>query len=169
MDDNSPYQASPLATAPQVQVQANRLPREITGPIKHMWVLGFVLAGFALTGTVILAVVMYRQFQHGDASLVMALFTVGSVLLDAVMFSGLSWGVRRRSRAAACVMLGYYLIGQALFLTQGLSFVAVRLAIITVVLIVFIRGARATFAYHRYRMREHSQSPRDRISDDPAR
>ncbi len=151
MDDNSPYQAS--QTVPPIAASRPDtlgLPQNIARPIKHMWVLGFILSGFALVFSAILTVMMYRQFQHGDASLVMALFTVGGALLDALVFSGLAWGVRRRSRVAACILLGYYLVGQALFLTLGAGFVMFRLALITVVSIVFIRGTRATFAYHRH-------------------
>jgi hypothetical protein len=152
MDDNSPYQASrtapPIATSRQ---DTPGLPRNIARPIKHMWMLGFILAGFALVFSAILTVMMYRQFQHGEASLVMAFFTVGGALLDAVVFSGLAWGVRRRSRAAACILLGYYLVGQVLFLTQGVGYVLFRLVLITVVSIVFIRGTRAVFAWHRHR------------------
>lgn len=164
MEAQSPYQAShaamQVADPPR---RAHGLPKRIGTPIKHMWVLGFVLAGFALLFSALLGFTMYRRFLLGDVSLVAVLLTAGTMFADGVVYSGLAWGVRRNSRVAASCLLGYYLVGQAMFMMQDLGYAIVRVAIIVVVTTVFVRGTRASFAYHRHRHR--LRGPAGRVAD----
>jgi hypothetical protein len=169
VEEHSPYQASDATTVPDdAQLRANRLPQDISGPIKTMWVTGYVMATFALLISLILAFMMFRRLELGDVSTVEVLLTAGGAMLDAVVFAALSWAIRRHSRIAAWSILGYYLVGQALFLMQSSGAALFRLAVVTAVLIIFIRGLIAMNAYHRHLRRESHRPARGRISDDPA-
>ncbi|WP_313343554.1 hypothetical protein [Stenotrophomonas sp.] len=169
MHTDSPYQASQVVVAPDhEQLRANQLPHAIGGPVKHLWVLARVLCALALLASIAAVATQWGNFRDGTLSLLMLLLSAGGILVDAVVFAGLSWGIRRYSRAAACAMLGYYLLGQLLFVFQNQSFVLVRLAIVIVVSLICVRGIRATFAYHRHAAAEKGRPPRARLSDDPA-
>jgi uncharacterized membrane protein len=107
VEEHSPYQASDATTVPDdAQLRANRLPQDISGPIKTMWVTGYVMATFALLISLILAFMMFRRLELGDVSTVEVLLTAGGAMLDAVVFAALSWAIRRHSRIAAWSILG---------------------------------------------------------------
>ncbi|MGH8045003.1 MAG: hypothetical protein ACREOX_10350, partial [Stenotrophomonas sp.] len=148
---DSPYQASSVAVAPDPDaLHANRLPHAIGGPVKHMWILARVLCVMALLASIASMILRWDSYRDGNVTLLGLLLSTGGILFDAVVFAGLSWGIQRYSRTAACALLGYYLLGQLLFVLQNQFLILVRLAIVIVVALICVRGIRATFAYHRY-------------------
>lgn len=160
MEDNSPYQASltPPPISAKEQRPAIEVPGEITRPIKYLWVMGFIMSGVALLVALIVFNSMYQGFKRGDVAGLAVILAVGGLFLDAVVYAGLSWGIRRKSRAAACILFGYYLVGQALFTMQNIGSLMFRLSIMAIVLIFLYRGTRATFAYHRHVTQRRSEA-----------
>lgn len=159
MEDNSPYQASRVAPTAERRDHRDEPPREITSPIKHMWILlalgavltGFGGAGLLLTnsGNTFLLIVMGGSFVF--------------YLLTAV-------GVYKRSRIAACVALAICALGAlgTLFNIANGHGTLTGVGFSAVLAFVSIRGTLATFRYHRHLREVRSRPPRARLSDDPA-
>jgi hypothetical protein len=170
MEDNSPYQAGRAATetTDEARLRANRLPHDIGGPVKHMWIMGVVIAGFTVLSSLAALRPLSEEYRNGNLALLVLGVTAALMLLDAAIYLGLSWGVRRYSRAAACAMVGYYWLGQLLMISTGQRALTAGLGMMVIVSFVLIRGTLATFAYHRHMAQELRRPPRGRLSDDPA-
>lgn len=169
MEDHSPYQASHAAPTDTTteRLRVNRIPHEIGGPIKHLWVLAIVLGVISLLVSFSQLMPQIERFRNGDIALLLLVLTVGATAFDGVVYLATAWGIRRYSRAAACVLLGYYLLGQTLsFLFTQRSLLA-GLSLAVIISFMMIRGTRATFAYHRYATQEARRPPRGRLSGDP--
>lgn len=169
MEDNSPYQASHAAPADKTdeRLRANRIPHEIGGPVKHLWVLATVLGAISLLVSVVRFGPQYEAFRDGNISLLIMVIAVGATAVDGILYLAAAWGVRRYSRVAACLLLGYYLLGQTLSLLFTERSVLVGLPLAVIIAFMMIRGTRATFAYHRHAAQEARRPPRGRLSDDP--
>jgi uncharacterized membrane protein YoaK (UPF0700 family) len=160
MEDNSPYQASRVAPTAERRDHRDEPPREITSPIKHMWILLAVLAVFAVIGSV-----GTLLLQRGNSAILLL-----PMLVLAAIYLVMAFGVYKRSRAVAtlvlvfCVMAG---LGGVLNIVQGKGSLA-TLAFMAVFLFVSIRGTLATYRYHRHLRDVRSRPPRARLSDDPA-
>lgn len=163
MEDNSPYQASKVAPAPQY---ANRLdwrdepPREITSPIKHMWILLTVMGSL-----VVLAGGLTLIFTANAP-----MFALIPVIAVGAMYLLGAFGVYKRSRIAATLVLcfcGLAALGSLIRLVTGEASLG-TIGFIAVLSFVSIRGTLATYRYHRHLANVRTRPARARLSDDPA-
>jgi hypothetical protein len=87
---------------------------------------------------------------------VLAIFLQESLapLFDAVLFTGLGWGVGRKSRVCASIAFGLYFLSRLFviissgILAAGIGLGSTVLALALVVLL--FHGMRGTFAHHRW-------------------
>ncbi|MBT2766317.1 hypothetical protein J7J08_01535 [Stenotrophomonas sp. ISL-67] len=160
MEDQSPYQASHVAPRTAGPDRRDEAPREITSPIKHMYVLVAVMGLFTATAA------GFMVFAGPRQSLWMILplaFVVGIYFLAA-------FGVYKRSRVAACAVLamcGLSALGALANIANGQGSLS-GIGFLAVLTFVSIRGTLATFRYHRHLRDVRSRPPRTRLSDDPA-
>lgn len=167
MQESSPYRAGTASTHPTPRPHWDNAPHSIVGPIKQMWILAIGLAVVSLVMNGMAVAHLASIARDGSIALLVPLFTAAGAMLDAVIYLGLAWGVRRHSRAAACALLAYYLLGQALLMVLGQRSLLAVLPLTVIVSFVMIRGTLATFAYQRHVAQEKRRPPRTRISDDP--
>ncbi|WP_411850270.1 hypothetical protein ACLB90_15330 [Stenotrophomonas sp. LGBM10] len=167
MDDNSPYQVGATTQAATPRRAWDHAPHAITSPIRHMAALGAILA------VVTLGMVVYRLQDVIRVNLDTPVGRIGMslaaavFLVDACIQIGLSWGVLRASRVAACLLLAYYLAGKVFLMVVGDGLSLPGLAWMAVVSVFMVRGTMATFHYHHHLKQEQRHPPR-RLSDDPA-
>lgn len=169
MEDSSPYQApgsAPPAPASSAAPPV-RLPAEISRPITAMWVVALILAAISLAGLVYAVMQLLKPAGIAPPPLSAALMG-GGLLFDLGLYLGTAWGLRKRSRAAACLLLAYYLFGQVLTFVTGQRAPTTGLFMTIIVTFVMIRGTMETFTAHRYIARARDLPPRLRLSDDPA-
>ncbi|MEG2805091.1 hypothetical protein [Stenotrophomonas sp.] len=169
MEDASPYKAPdtlPSAAPAPIAVQV-RLPTETTRPITIMWAVALILAAISLAG-VVYAAIRFAKMPEGSLPPLSVALVAGGLLFDVCLYLATAWGVRRRSRVAACVLLGYYLLGQTLTFVSGQRALGPSLFMTLIVAFVMILGTLETFNAHRYVARARQQPPRPRLSDDPA-
>lgn len=131
MDD--PY-AAPAAPVDD-PTSTVRVPDEILGKIRRGWIAAAISAGMTLLVTL----------------LAMSGASVGSFsawnMVDVVLIAGLAYGIRRRSRACATIMLGYFVLSKILIVVQTGKPTGVLVGLI---FIYFLwQGVSGTFAYHR--------------------
>lgn len=157
MEDHSPYQASavlPVAPAPPYRHQA---PASITAPITHFWVL------LALLGAICLIAAAVKLLPNPSQAELLPLITL---VIAAGMYLALAFGIYKRSRVVACIVLGYLLLSiGAWWLLPDKAFG--KLAFLLILAVGAARGTLATFRYHRFIAEEQRRPPRSRISDDP--
>lgn len=161
MEDQSPYQASRVAPAAATRRDwRDEPPREITSPIKHMWVLlaiGAVAGGIGTVGLL----------ASGDPANHPLLVVMAASF---VIYGLATFGVYKRSRAAACAVLvlcGFGVLGTLLNISNGQGSLG-GVGFTALLAFVSVRGTLATFRYHRHMRTVRSRPPRTRLSEDPA-
>lgn len=161
MEDQSPYQASRVAPAAATRRDwRDEPPREITSPIKHMWVMlaiGAVAGGIGTVGLL----------ASGDPANRPLLVVMAASF---VIYGLATFGVYRRSRAAACAVLvlcGFGVLGTLLNISNGQGSLG-GVGFTALLAFVSVRGTLATFRYHRHMRTVRSRPPRTRLSEDPA-
>lgn len=161
MEDQSPYQASRVAPAAATRRDwRDEPPREITSPIKHMWVMlaiGAVAGGIGTVGLL----------ASGDPANRPLLVVMAASF---VIYGLGTLGVYKRSRAAACAVLvlcGFGVLGTLLNISNGQGSLG-GVGFTALLAFVSVRGTLATFRYHRHMRTVRSRPPRTRLSEDPA-
>ncbi|MGH8038324.1 MAG: hypothetical protein ACREPC_05135 [Stenotrophomonas sp.] len=160
MEENSPYQASRVAPTAERRDHRDEPPREITGPIKHMWILLTVMGVVSVMGGVA------TLFLQGANTAILLL----PLALIAAVYLVLAFGVYKRSRVVATLVLTFSVLGALgglLNIVMGKGSLP-GLAFTTVFLFVSVCGTLATYRYHRHLRDVRSRPPRSRLSDDPA-
>ncbi|RRU22222.1 hypothetical protein [Stenotrophomonas sp. 278] len=145
MEDNSPYRASKVVPAAGKTDQLDLRdppPSEITGPIKHMWILLVVMGSW-----IVLAGVM---------AMIMAPKLSMFVLITTVAVGGLyllaAFGVYKRSRITATLVLVVCCLGILSSLIRLARNEAQfgTIAFVALLTFVSIRGTIAIYRYHRH-------------------
>ena len=132
MSDN-PYAAPQARIADRSQV---RVPSDITSKIRNAVVAGMIVAGLQL---VLIAIGMAGNTQFGlDAW----------SLIDVALVAGLTYGVHRRSRACAVILLVLFVAGRIMFMVQSGTPNGVLVAI--VIAYYLARGVQGTLQYHAF-------------------
>ncbi len=157
MEDHSPYQASAVLPVAPALPYRHHAPASITAPITHFWVL------LALMGTICLIAAAFTLLPDPrQANLPVVITVAGAALL----YLALAFGIYKRSRVVACIVLGYLLLSIAAWcLLPDKAFV--KLAFLLILAVGAARGTLATFRYHRFNAEEQRRPPRIRVSDDP--
>ena len=130
----NPY-SPPVA---DVDLEPNKVevPELILKRIKNAWITGIVSGTMTLLFTLI---AMYGTNLLG--------FSVWN-LSDVVLIFGLTFGIYKKSRTCAVVMLAYFLISKFIIISQTGSFNGSLLAIVFIYYYVY--GVIGTFAYHKH-------------------
>jgi len=163
MEDNSPYQASRVA--PAIQPPLDPVPHAISGPIRQMWIL---LAGLGVLIMILAIVATVSAYRVPGSSKLASSFILLIGAIVGAMYGGVAFGVYKRSRVVACMvlmLLALLLLG-TLFGGAGISMG--RLGFWTVSIFICVRGTLAIFRHHRFMADEKRRPPRRRLSDDPA-
>ena len=134
MSSENPYQS----TAAQVADGQSFVdtPEQIAGKIQNGWIAGLITAGGSM---------LFGLWQFFINQIPASFF--GFVAVDALFVAALSFGVYRKSRVAAILLLVYYLLGRIGFYLEGGNLGGVFLQIIF--LIFFYQAAQATLKWHR--------------------
>jgi hypothetical protein len=130
----NPY-APPGAEVDEVVPDAE-VPAPILKKIRNAWVAGIISTVVTLVFT-LLAI----------AGTSIAGIT-GWQLLDVVLMAGLSYGIYRKSRTCAVLMLVYFLVSKILQVVEGGKPSGIVLAL--VFFYYYAHGVAATFAYHKH-------------------
>lgn len=154
MNDTNPY-STPAAAIAATQASAIEIPEDIASPIKHGWIAACV------TGALTLVLTVLPQFSAtADRDELWNLVDVGWI-------AALAFGIYRRSRTAATLMLCYFVLSKILMMiAEGKP---TGLVVSLLFVIFYFRAMIATFRYHRF-LREFKRNPpppRRRLSDDP--
>ncbi|NJK40455.1 MAG: hypothetical protein HC934_02135 [Acaryochloridaceae cyanobacterium SU_2_1] len=96
--------------------------------IKNAWIAGIVTSVLTL-------VVAFSAGEQG-----------GFLLIDVVLAAGLSFGIYKKNRASALIMLIYFAISKILQLSAAFNPLALLFGI--VFLYLYAQGVRGTFAHH---------------------
>lgn len=131
MNDN-PY-AAPQATV--ADAPEPRVPEEVAKKIRGAWIAAVV---------------------SGALTLIIALVAIGGTaiaginawnLVDVALIFGLAWGIYRKSRACAVIMLIYFVVSKILFIIETGKPGGVVLSLIFIYY--FWKGVQGTYEYHR--------------------
>ncbi len=140
--DTNPYKA-PTANLDIEEIEVE-VPPEISKKIKGAWIAGLVSAGitllfvgFALMGTSMLGVDAWS-------------------LIDVALMAALSFGVFRKSRTCAILLLSLFALNKILMLMEAGTVSGLPLTL--VFFYFFIQGVVGTFQYHRWK-REDASTP----------
>jgi serine/threonine-protein kinase len=132
--ENNPYK--PPATNVELVETEPEVPVEIAKKIRNGWVAGLVSVGFTLV-------------------LVMVSFTGTSVLgidawalLDVAFMAGLTFGVYRKSRTCAILLLAFFVLNKILMWVESNTLAGMPLAVIFGWF--YVQGVMGTFEYHRW-------------------
>lgn len=131
---SNPY-SPPVA---DVDLEANKIevPVEILKRIRNAWVTGIISGSITLIFTLIA--------MNGDQLMGFSVWN----LSDVVLIFGLTFGIYKKSRTCAVVMLAYFLISKIIIISQTGSFNGSLLAIVFIYYYVY--GVIGTFAYHKH-------------------
>ncbi|MDH1262063.1 hypothetical protein [Pseudomonas sp. GD03944] len=144
----NPYQAPEADLArPEVQVE---IPDKIARKIKHCWVAGVISSSATLF-------LIARLLSSGATS---ANGIDEWALIDVAIMLGLCFGVYKKSRACAILMVLFFTIGKLSMLADGASLIALPIAL--VFLWFFAQGVVGTFQFHRWK-RAASAAPASNI------
>lgn len=117
---------------PHQAEQELEVPEKVRKWIKHAWVAGLVSAAMTTVASV-LGVAGFSIFN----------------LLDAALVLGLTFGIYKKSRTCAVVMLVYFLVGRIMLLMETGQVHGLFGAIVFVYF--YARGVQGTLAYHKLR------------------
>lgn len=142
MSTPNPYAAP---TTPVADVTPD-IPADIAKKIKGAWVAG------CISGVMTLALTLF--VMAGNAALG---FSVWS-LLDVVMIFGLAFGIYKKSRICAVVMLLYFVVSKVVLMMESPA--ASGLLVSLVFLYYYAQGVAGTFAFHRFKARQAAEAGR---------
>ena len=131
---HNPY-APPGTEVGLAQVETS-VPESILKKIRNAWVAGLISAGVTLVVTLFaifgVSLMGYTAWE----------------LLDVVLILGLTFGIYKRSRVCAIVMLVYFVISKIILISEGVK----TNGLVTGVIFFYYywQGVSGTFAYHRY-------------------
>lgn len=132
MSDNL-YAAPQARIADRAQV---RVPGDITSKIRNAVVAGMIVAALQL---VLVAIGMTGRTEVGlDAW----------SLIDVVLVAGLTFGVHRRSRVCAVILLALFVVGRLMYMVETGKPNGILVAF--VVAYYLARGVQGTFQYHAF-------------------
>lgn len=120
-----------VAPAPSLQV-----PEEILGKIKGAWVAALISASITLV--FILVAISGTKIFNFDAW----------ALFDVLLMLGLAFGIYKKSRACAVLMLSYFIFSKISLLAAGAPVSSLPMAVIF--LYFYWQGVVGTFRYHAF-------------------
>jgi len=155
LDTPNPYE-SPSATVEEAPLPPERdIPDEIARPIRHGWIAACV------SGTLTLLMVVVGPMVDDGAR-----FDAWN-LLDVGLIALLAFGIYKRSRTAATVMLAYFVLSKILIMVETGK--PSGLVVGLLFAIFYFRAMTATFRYHRFlkEWKRNPPAPKRSLSEDP--
>ena len=140
--DSNPYKA-PTAKLDVEELELE-VPPEIAKKIKGAWIAGLVSAGITLV--FVCLALMGTSLLGVDAW----------ALVDVALMAALSYGVFRKSRTCAILLLALFALNKILMLVEAGTVSGLPLTL--VFFYFFIQGVVGTFQFHRWR-RESAPAP----------
>jgi serine/threonine-protein kinase len=134
MASENPYTPPASDIQEVVQAPAIEAPQEILSKIKGAWVAALVSA--SLTLVLILIAISGTRIYSFDAW----------ALIDVFLILGLAFGIYRKNRACAVVMLVYFVFSKIVLLIEGAPAASLPMAFIF--LYFYWQGVVGTFRYH---------------------
>ena len=156
MTASNPYE-SPSAVIAETRLPLERdVPEEISRPIKHGWVAACVSCVVTLIATLIAL--------SGDSA---GNTDAAWNLVDVALIAGLAFGIYKRSRTAATIMLVYFVLSKVLIM-MGTGMPS-GLVLGLLFAIFYFRAMTATFRYHRFlrEWKRNPPAPKRSLSEDP--
>ncbi|MBL8256408.1 MAG: hypothetical protein JNJ62_07390 [Pseudoxanthomonas mexicana] len=152
----NPYE-SPIALIAEVAVPSERdVPDDIARPIKHGWVAACVSGAI----TLLLTVIAMASGGNGVGDGAWNLVDVGLIAL-------LAFGIYKRSRTAATLMLAYFVLSKILIMAETGRPSGLVLGLLFAIF--YFRAMTATYRYHRF-VRDWKRNPpalKRSLSEDP--
>lgn len=151
----NPYE-SPSAVVEEAGLpRARDIPDEIARPIRH----GFVAA--CASGAITLLMVVTGLMASSDIR-----FDAWN-LLDVGLIALLAFGIHKRSRTAATVMLAYFVLSKILMMVETGKPTGLVMGLLFAIF--YFRAMTATFRYHRFlkEWQRNPPAPRRSLSEDP--
>ena len=156
MNPSNPYE-SPAAVITETRLPLERdVPEEISHPIKHGWVAACVSCAMTLIVTLIAL--------SGDSA--------GNTddawnFVDVALIAGLAFGIYKRSRTAATLMLAYFVLSKVLIMIDTGKPSGLVLGLLFAIF--YFRAMTATFRYHRFlrEWKRNPPAPKRPLSEDP--
>ena len=140
--ESNPYKAPTVKL--DVEEYELESPPEIAKKIKGAWITGLVSAGMTL---VFVGLAMMGKSMLGvDAW----------ALVDVALMAGLSYGVYRKSRTCAILLLALFALNKVLMYMESSAVSGLLLTLLFFYF--FIQGVVGTFQYHRWK-REQAPAP----------
>ena len=140
--DSNPYKA------PTVKIDAEEweleTPPKIAMKIKGAWITGLVSAGITL---------LFVGFAMMGKSM---LGVDAWALIDVALMAGLSYGVYRKSRTCAILLLALFALNKVLMYMESRAVSGLLLTVLFFYF--FIQGVVGTFQFHRWK-REQAPTP----------
>jgi hypothetical protein len=152
----NPYE-SPAAVVADAAVPSERdIPDEIARPIKHGWVAACV------SGTITLLVTVIAMVSGGDG-----MGDGAWNLVDVGLIALLAFGIYKRSRTAATVMLAYFVLSKILIMMETGK--PSGLVVGLLFALFYFRAMTATYRYHRFARdwKRNPPTPKRSLSEDP--
>ena len=131
---SNPY--SPPSAEVHLEPNKIEVPELILKRIKNAWITGIISGSITLIFTLIA--------MNGNQLMGFSVWN----LSDVVLIFGLTFGIYKKSRTCAVVMLAYFLISKFIIISQTGSFNGSLLAIVFIYYYVY--GVIGTFAYHKH-------------------
>jgi hypothetical protein len=156
MSTPNPYE-SPAATVADARQPLERdLPDEITRPMKHGWVAACISGAMTLLVTLVSLGGAGREIGYDAWNLV----DVGLIAL-------LAFGIYKRSRTAATIMLLYFVLSKILVMVETGKPSGLVLGLVFAIF--YFRAMTATYRYHRFLRdwKRNPPAPRRSLSEDP--
>lgn len=151
--EQNPYSAPAAGLQAAPAAPLGKAPDDVLRRIKVGWIVAALQAAIILFGGLV-------TLKNGN--------TVGGgvSVVEAMFIAALAYGVRRRHRVAASVLLAYAVLARIFLLVTGHLDGAV---LGVIMLLVYLSAARGTFQYHRWLQQERRfpSAQRPRLSDDP--
>jgi hypothetical protein len=139
--DRIQYKVKPnenLYAAPQtiLEVTEPSIPAGILGKNKTGWVTTLIC------GSMSLVMVLVRMSRAG------AIGAEAWGFIDVVLMFGMAFGIYKKSRSCAVIMLLYYAAGKMVPLIAGGSYISIGVGLLF--LFAFLQGMFGTFAFHKF-------------------
>jgi hypothetical protein len=156
MNAPNPYESPSAAIADATLPHERDVPDDITRPITHGWVAACV------SGTITLLATVIAMASGGDG-----LGDGAWNLVDVGLIALLAFGIYKRSRTAATIMLAYFVLSKILIMVETGK--PSGLVVGLLFAIFYFRAMTATYRYHRFvsDWKRNPPAPKRSLSDDP--
>ena len=132
----NPYAPPKSEVELQEQDVSESVSEDVRKQIKQAWAAGLISAAITLLVTLLaMSGIKIMSFSAWE-------------LIDVALILGLTYGIYRKSRACALLMLVYFLISKALLFAQDSKGNGIVMSLIFG--FYYVQGVRGTFAYHRH-------------------